>query len=297
MKKFFSSIVLAIVLALPSFALSVPSTHLVSADWLAKNASSVVIVDLSKPKTYAKGHIPGAVNIPKKKFFMGNVGNIKGLLDTPAQIKKLFRDAGISNDSVVVFTAHVKKAKKFADMTRGLWTAWVYGLKNVAILDGGIEAWKGALSTKAPMVKMGNFTPAKLSKADVNTWRDIYSAMVSKDAQLADAREMKHYVGKDKDKRLKRHGHIPGAKKVSVYLFSKKDGKTFKLVSPSTAKSMIEKDGVSLDKPIIVYCNTGHLATGTWFVTKFLAGAKKVGVYDASMYEYSRTTMPVAKGK
>ena len=97
MKKFFLFIFLAIVLALPSFALSVPSTHLVSADWLAKNTSSVVIVDLSKPKTYAKGHIPGAVNIPKKKFFMGNVGNIKGLLDTPAQIKKLFRDAGISN--------------------------------------------------------------------------------------------------------------------------------------------------------------------------------------------------------
>ena len=297
MKKFFSSIVLAIVLALPSFALSVPSTHLVSADWLAKNASNVVIVDLSKPKTYVKGHIPGAVNIPKGKFFMGYMGNIKHLLDTPAQIQKLFRDAGISNDSTVVFTAHVKKAKKFTDMTRGLWSAWVYGLKNVAILDGGIEAWKGSLSTKTPMVKKGSFTPAKISTTDVKTWRDVYSALVNKDAQLVDAREMKHYVGKDKDKRLKRHGHIPGAVKVSSYLFAKKDGKLFKLVSANEAKAMIKKAGVSLDKPIITYCNTGHLATGAWFVAKFLAGAKNVGDYDASMYEYSRSAMPVAQGK
>jgi len=265
MKKFFSSIVLAIVLALPSFALSVPSTHLVSAGWLAKNANSVVIVDLSKPKTYAKGHIPGAVNIPKKKFFMGYMGSIKHLLNTPAQVQNLFRNAGISNNSVIVFTAHVKKAKKFTDMTRGFWTAWVYGLRNMAILNGGIESWKGSLSTKAPMVKMGNFAPAKLSTTDVKTWRDVYSAMVNKDAQIVDAREMKHYVGKDKDKRLKKHGHIKGAKKVSAYLFS--------------------------------YCNTGHLATGTWFVTKFLAGVKNVGDYDGSMYEYTRTSMPVVKGK
>lgn len=297
MKKFFSTLVLALVLALPSFALSVPSTHLVSADWLAKNASNVVIVDLSKPKTYAKGHIPGAVNVPKKKFFMGYMGDIKHLLNTPEQVQKLFRDAGINNNSTVVFTAHVKKAKKFTDMTRGLWTAWVYGLKNVAILDGGIEAWNGKLSTVAATPSKGNFTPAKLSTTDVKTWRDVYSAMINKDAQIVDAREMKHYVGKDKDKRLKRHGHIPGAKKVSAYLFAKKDGKLFKLVSPAEAKSMIEKDGVSLDKPIVTYCNTGHLATGTWFVTKFLAGAKNVGDYDASMYEYSRSAMPVAQGK
>jgi len=297
MKKFFSSIVLAIVLALPSFALSVPSTHLVSADWLAKNASSVVIVDLSKPKTYAKGHIPGAVNIPKKKFFMGFKGSIKHLLDTPAQVTKLFRNAGISNDSTVVFTAHVKKAKKFTDMTRGFWTAWVYGLKNIAILNGGIEAWNGKLSTTTPSVAKGNFTPTHFAASNVAALKDVYSAMINKDKQLVDAREMKHFVGKDKDKRLKRHGHIPGAKKVSAYLFAKKDGKLFKLVTPAQAKSILKKDGISLNKPIIVYCNTGHLATGTWFVSKFLAGAKKVADYDPSMYEYSRTPLPVAQGK
>ncbi len=294
MKKIFSILVLAFVLALPSFALSVPSTHLVTGSWLAKNAKNVVIVDVSKPKVFAKGHIPGAVNIPKKMFFKGYFGNIKHLLDTPMQINKIFRNAGINNDSTVVFVAHVRKGKRYTNMTRGFWTAWVYGMRNIAILDGGIEAWTGGFTTAPSMVKKGNFKASSISN-DVRTWKDVYKALVSKDAQIVDAREMKHYVGKDKDRRLVRHGHIPGAKKVSAYLFAKKEGKLFKLVSPAVAKAMIKKDGVSLDKPIIAYCNTGHLATGTWFVLKFLAGAKNVGDYDASMYAYSRSSMPVVK--
>jgi len=297
MKRFFSLLVFVLVAALPSFAMKVPSTHLVSADWLAKNAKNVVIVDVSSPKVYAKGHIPGAVNIPKKLFFMGYMGNIRHLLDTPYQIEKIFRDVGISNNSTVIFTAHVRQAKKFTDMTRALWTAWVYGLRNVAILDGGIESWNGRLSTVAPTVEKGDFIPSKLSTTDVKTWKEIYSAMINKNAQIVDARETAHYVGKDKDKRLTRHGHIPGAKKLSAYLFAKKEGRLFKLVSPAKAKAMIKKAGISLVKPVIVYCNTGHLATGTWFAMKFLAGMKNVGDYDASMYEYSRSAMPVAKGR
>ncbi len=294
MKKALSTIILASSVAM---AVDVPATHVVEAKWLKDHAKEVVIVDLSSPKDYAKGHIPGAVNIPKKAFFQGSMGDIKHLLDTPEQVKELFDKAGINNDSTVVFTAHVKKAKKFTDMTRALWTAWVYGLKNVAILDGGIEAWGDKLSTDTPQVKPGNFAPKSFSKDDVKTWEDVYSAFVNKDEQLVDAREMKHYEGKDNDKRLLKHGHIPGATKLSAYLFAKKDGNTFKLVSPDEAKKMAKDAGVDLNKPIITYCNTGHLATGTWFALKFLAGAKNVGDYDGSMYQYTRTSLPVKQGQ
>ena len=294
MKKIIAS---AIIASSAAMAVNVPANHVVDAGWLAKNAKNVVIVDLSKPKDYAAGHIPGAVNIPKGKFFQGKMGDIGHLLDNPAQVKDLFDKAGINNDSTVVFTAHVKKAKKYTDMTRGLWTAWVYGLKNVAILNGGIEAWSGDLSKDATAPKAGNFTPKAFSTTDVKTWRDIYSAQINKDEQIVDAREMKHYEGKDNDKRLLKHGHIPGAKKVSAYLFAKKDGNLFKLVSADEAKKMIKDDGVDINKPVVLYCNTGHLATGSWFVMKFIAGAKNVGDFDGSMYEYTRTDNPVEQGQ
>ena len=295
MKKIFSMLVLVLVLALSSFALNVPSTHLVSANWLAKNIKNVVIVDVSKPKIFAKGHIPGAVNIPKKLFFEGYLGNIKHLLDTPFQIEKLFRNAGINNNSTVIFVSHVKKSSKFTAMTRAFWSAWVYGMKNIAILDGGIEAWKSGLTTTRSMVKRGNFKPITSLNNSLATWKDIYSALINKNYQLVDAREMRHYIGKDRDPRLTRHGHIPGSIKVSAYLFNKKDGKLFKLVSPTVAKAMVKKERVSLNKSIIVYCNTGHLASGTWFVLKFLVGIKNVSNYDASMFEYSRTSLPITR--
>lgn len=298
MKKFFSVLVLVAMAMIPSFAISVPKNHVVSAAWLSKNAKDVVIVDLSKPKEYAMGHIPGAVNIPKGKFFLGHAGNIKGLIDTPAQISQLFSNAGISNDSTVVFVSHVKASKKYTDMTRGFWTAWVYGMKKIAILNGGIEAWVASgkkLTTAPAMTKKGNFIAKKFYASNVKSLVDIKSALVNKNVQLVDAREEAHFVGKDKDKRLTRHGHIPGAKKVSSYYFTKKEGNLFKMVSPAEVKAIFKKAGVALNKPIIAYCNTGHLATGTWFAAKFLAGAKNIADFDGSMWEYSRTTLPVAK--
>lgn len=300
MKKFFSVSTLAALAVAPLFAVDVPANHVVSAKWLADNAKDVVVVDLSKPEDYAKGHIPGAVNIPKGKFFLGKAGDIKALLDTPAQVSELFSNAGISNGSTVVFTAHVKKAKKYTDMARGLWTAWVYGMKNVAILNGGIEAWTASgkeLSTDAAAPKKGNFTPKSFSRADVKSLVDIKSALVNKDTQIVDAREPAHFNGKDKDKRLVRHGHIPGAVEVASYSFVKKDGNVFKMISADEAKEVFKKANVALDKPMITYCNTGHLATGTWFAAKFLAGAKNVGDFDGSMYQYSRTTLPVDQAK
>ncbi|WP_331774398.1 sulfurtransferase [Sulfurospirillum sp. 1612] len=297
MKKFFSVLVLVAMMVIPSFAVSVPKNHVVSAAWLSKNAKHVVIVDVSSPKEYKMGHIPGAVNIPKEKFFLGRAGNIKALLDTPTQVSQLFSNAGISNNSTVVFVSHVKASKKYSDMTRGFWTAWVYGMRKVAILDGGIEAWVAhgqKLTTTPTMAKKGNFKVKKFYSSNVKSLVDIKSALVNKNAQLVDAREEAHYVGKDTDKRLVRHGHIEGAKKVSAYYFTKKDGKLFKMVSPAEAKAIFKKAGVALNKPIITYCNTGHLATGTWFAAKFLAGVKNVGDFDGSMYEYSRTSLPVA---
>ncbi len=285
-------------LASALFGVELPKTHVVEPDWLAKHAKEVVIVDTQSPLFYKRGHIPGAVNIPKKYFFTGKDGDIGHLIGTPEQIKEIFDKAGVNNDSVVVFTAHVKKDKKYTDMTRAAWVAYVYGLKNVAILDGGIENWVATghkLESGAVTPKKGNFTPKVFKRDAIASLVDVEAALVNKDVQFVDAREKKHYVGADKDKRLKKHGHIPGAMKVSAYMFAKKDGKVFKLVSPEKAKELFTKAGVDVNKPIYVYCNTGHLASGTWFVGKFLVGIKNIANYDGSMFEYTRTDLPVEK--
>ena len=288
-------------IASPLLAAQVPATHVVSAKWLAKsmNDPHLVIVDVRSPKQYEAGHIPHAVNVYKGEYFQkGAIGNIEHVLDTPEMIPSVFRKAGISNDSLVVFYSTGANQKGFTFATREFWTAWMFGLKNTAILHGGIEAWtaqKHAVSTEAVQPKEGNFAIHDMSLDSIATWPDIYYALATKKVQLVDAREPAHYNGTDTDKRLLKHGHIPGAVEIAYYKFVKKHGNYYEMITPAEAKKVMSESKVSLHKPIIDYCNTGHLASADWFAIKFLAGAERVRMYDASMYEYTRTSLPVEK--
>jgi len=301
MKRIVSLVVVFLfIVSSAAFALSIPKTHLVSVQWLAKNMNNpnLVIVDVRAPSAYKAGHIPHAVNIPKGlNFQKGFIGNIKYLLDTPYEITKVFRDAGISNNSIVVFCSFSSK-KGYTLDTREFFEAWMYGLHNTAILKGGIKAWISSnkpLSKKIVMPKKGSFKIADMSLSSIATWPDIYYYLATKKIQLIDAREPRHYKGLDKDPRLQKHGHIPGAVEVPYYDFVKKVGSYYELFAPEKVKKILKSKGISIFKPIIVYCNTGHLASGDWFVIKFLAGAKNIRLYDASIQEYSRTSLPISK--
>jgi thiosulfate/3-mercaptopyruvate sulfurtransferase len=293
--------VLSFFVASPLFALQVPSTHVVSANWLAKhmNNSHIVIIDVRAPKDYAAGHIPHAVSMNKGEYFQkGAMGDIGHVLDTPKMITDVFRKAGLSNNSVIVFYSSNAAEKGYTFATREFWTAWMYGLRNTAILHGGIEAWinqKHPVSKAMVSPKMGNFAIKDMSLNAIATWPDMYYALGTKNVQLVDAREPAHFNGTDTDKRLMKHGHIPGAVEVAYFKFLKKHGDYYELVSSKEAKNILKMSKISLHKPIIDYCNTGHLASGDWFAIKFLAGAKDIRMYDASMYEYTRTNLPVVK--
>jgi thiosulfate/3-mercaptopyruvate sulfurtransferase len=50
---------------------------------------------------------------------------------------------------------------------------------------------------------------------------------------------------------------------------------------------MMKTVGLNSGKEIIDYCNTGHLASGLWFVTHEIVGDKKARLYDGSIVEYS----------
>ena len=278
----------------------VPTTHLVTTKWLAENLNSpnLVIVDVRSKDAYNNGHIPGAVSMPEKLYFQkGYMGNIKHLLDTPNKVTEIFRNAGISNNSVVVFYASGSK-KGYTNATRVFWTAWMYGLRNIAILNGGIDAWvwdNRPLSKKTFIPSRGDFTITTMSLGSIATWPDLYYALATKKVQLVDDRGSAHFKGIDHDKRLPKHGHIPGAIWIPYYRFVKKVGNHYELLNSDKVKMLLEKYKVSVNKPIIVYCNTGHLATGAWFAIKFLGGARNTKMYDASMYGYTRSPLPVVK--
>ena len=79
----------------------------------------------------------------------------------------------------------------------------------------------------------------------------------------------------------------------------KKENSYYTFISQEESKTILNNSGygIELDKPLIVYCNTGQKAKGLWFLAKFNAGMQNVKVYDGSMVEYSRTNFPLETGE
>jgi thiosulfate/3-mercaptopyruvate sulfurtransferase len=286
------------------FALEVPKDHIATTEWLKSNISqkNLVIVDTRETKAYTKGHIPGAINIPKKMFFQGKLGSVEKLPTTPEQLQNMYQKVGIDDESAIVFYSGGKNSIDFADAASGLWNSWIYGLQNVALLNGGYAKWvheKKETSTKIPTLTESELELETYDIHEVASINDIFDAMYDEDKQIADARVGKFYRGEDDKKSLARHGRIPTAKLTPMIRYVKKHGDYFSFLDKKEAKSILYNNGfgVELDKPIYFYCNSGHKTRGIWFVAKFLIGVKDAKVYDGGMIEYSRSNMPMGTGE
>lgn len=286
------------------FALEVPTDHIASTDWLAKNIhdKNLVIIDTREAKDYKKGHIEGAVNYPRKAYFQGILGTIIELPSTPIQMQEMFQNAGVIDESAIVFYSGGKDSVDFADAASGLWNTWIYGLQNVALLNGGYAKWiyeKKSTNTKLPTIIKSDIELETYDKSAVASINDIFEAIYDEDKQIADVRVGKFYRGEDTREDLARHGRIPTAKLTPMILYVKDSGKYFELLDKNETKQILHNNGfgVELDKPLNLYCNSGHKTRGLWFVAKFLAEMKDVKVYDGGIIEYSRSNMPMETGE
>ena len=286
------------------FALEVPTNHIASTQWLKTNINdkNLVVIDTRKAKAYKKGHIKGAINYPKKTYFKGKLGNIPKLPNTIEQMQDMLQNAGVTEDSVIVFYSAGKVNKDFADAASGIWNSWLYGVQNTALLNGGYAKWsfeKKSTTIKVPTIKKSDLELESFDKSIIASLNDITEAIYDDDIQITDARVSKFYTGIDKRKDLARHGRIPTAKLTPMIRYTKNTGKYFELVSAKVAKDTLYNAGygVELNKSLNIYCNTGHKARGLWFVSKFLVGMKNVKVYDDGIVGYSRTNMTMETGE
>jgi thiosulfate/3-mercaptopyruvate sulfurtransferase len=294
MKGLVGSLALAGAIVSSALALDVPANHIVDADWLKANLGNkdLVIVDIRK-KGCKEEHIEGAVCWAKGDYREGRYMSkttkkpIPGYIAGPLTITRTLQKSGVNNDSAIVFYSDGTKSKDYRDSALGNITMEFYGFNNVAILDGGYAGWKksgGKVSTKKSKPKKGNFSR-----------EDIDEAVWAKTIQTVDAngKSKLHWYGKDgdkKDPRRLKEGHLPGAKAMHTKVLSvQKDG-VYYLGDKAHALAEFKKAGVDVNKPIIWYCNTGHLISGNWFVAKYILGMKDADnrVYNASMADYTR---------
>ena len=304
MKSLIKKIVMLVATSSMMLALEIPSNHIVTTQWLNQNINdkNLVVIDTRKAKAYKKDHIKGAINYPKKSWFQGKFGNIPKLPNTINQVQDMLQNAGIKEDSVILFYSAGTKNKDFADAASGIWNLWLYGIQNTVLLDGGYAKWKFEnknITTKIATIIRSDIELKNFDKSITASLNDITEAIYDDNIQITDARVSKFYKGNDKRKDLVRHGRIPTAKLTPMIRYTKNSGKYFELVSKKDAKETLYNGGygIELDKPLNIYCNTGHKARGLWFISKFLVGMKDVKVYDGGIVEYSRTNMIMEDGE
>jgi thiosulfate/3-mercaptopyruvate sulfurtransferase len=253
--------------------------------------ADVRVLDIRAPKDYATGHIPGAVNTPYGAY-RGPADNA-GALQPESKLTEMLRQAGITVNTRVIVAHQGLDHADFGAAARVYWTLKVGGLTRLSILDGGTLAWKasgGALETGTPKVAATGFT-YHYDKAMIEETQQLANEIrAGKAPVLVDARPAAFFKGEQRVDAAARYGTLPGARSLDNGSFFGADDKTLK---PASELLQAVRAAGAADKPVVAFCNTGHLASTDWFVLSEIVGNKNAKLYPESMVEWSKTKLPM----
>jgi thiosulfate/3-mercaptopyruvate sulfurtransferase len=263
---------------------------MVSGDWLAQhlNDPKIVILHVSRDRNaYDAGHIPGARFLPLTELAVTREGILNELPPVDA-LKALFERAGVSDDSRVILYGDVS----VLPATRAYFTLDYLGHGDqAALLDGGLPRWKAEsrmLVKDASDAKTGHFTPRVRAEvlAKIDSVKEISSAAKPSplSAVLVDARTAEEYRGNTAAQEITRPGHIPGAANV-FWMQGQASKDDMSLLGEAQLRKLYEAAGVTPDRPVVTYCNTGMQASQSYFTLKYLG--YDVRMYDGSFSEWS----------
>lgn len=281
----------------------------VSADWLAKNLSEVQVVEVrSDIDTYTKepeftvdkktgkkvlvevgGHIADSTLLDFKKIRAERLidgKKIKYLIPEKADFQALMQSVGVVAGKPIVLVPVGQDISDIDEALRAYWQLKVYGEDKVAVLDGGIAGWlaEGREFVISPTKKMsGDWVATAYRSELVASSQDVAKAVKS-GVQLIDSRQPQQYFGTSKRDYVGAYGHIAGAKMLAPELLTKSANGALYFLSPKTYEALLGVNGIKSKAPAISYCNSGHLAAGSWFIVSEVVGNKKTRLYDGSLY-------------
>ncbi|MDX2193881.1 MAG: rhodanese-like domain-containing protein [Gemmatimonadales bacterium] len=284
----------------PSARPPAPPVGLLSTDslaaWIARGRPHRLLDVRGDVFTYLEGHLPGAAYLNVETARMVDGGMPVELLDA-ATYRTLWARLGVRLDQPVVI--HGAGETKNIDATFIAWLLAGFGHPQVYLLDGGFSAWKleqREIARAYPRFPRAPGWAARPFAPRMARLADVRRAMQDGRTLLVDARPPEQYRGEAGAQM--RRGHIPGA--ISHYwqddLETRGFGRVFKPLD--ALRASYEAQGITPDRPIIVYCNSATEASHNWVVLAALLGYPDVRVYVPSWTEWASVAeLPVATGE
>lgn len=278
----------------------VQTGHLITAATAAnlmESREDVLILDVRKAVDYATGHVPGAFNVFRSDYSAAEEQYpFGGMRAGKEEMEAFMSRLGVTEDTLVI----AYDAKGNYDAARLWWQMDMYGHDYYKIIDGGIQGWQAA-GFELTMATPDEPTPRNyqfMNEPDYSrlaSLEDVISAQTDPNVVLLDTRSIEEFTGEKLKKGATREGRIPG----SVWLEYKEsiaEDSCFECIDDLAAQFVAL--GITKDKTIIPYCQSGVRSAHTTFVLTQLLGYPNVKNYDGSWIEYSyNEDLPLETGE
>jgi thiosulfate/3-mercaptopyruvate sulfurtransferase len=298
-------------------------TQLVSADWLNEliitnsapeyNNKKYVIchAHYQNKNDYLEGHIPNAIDLDTNLLESSDIWNRR----SPEELKNELEKLGISFDTTVILYGRFSypdindpfpgSSAGHLGAMRCAFIMMYAGVKDVRILNGGIQSWLDAgydttieHYEKNPVKDFGINIPNH--PEIVKDLEEAKEILKDDNKNLVSVRSWKEFIGVISGYNyIEKKGRIPGA----IFGNCGSDAyhmENYRNLDHTTREyheieKMWKEFGITPDKHNSFYCGTGWRGSEA-FINAWLMGWPKISVFDGGWYEWSSKGNPYETG-
>lgn len=294
---------------------------LVTPQWLQQHRSEVTVVDIRDDmdtltreprfevdkKTGAKklvatgGHLAGALSVDFGTIRQNREVDGKKIvaqLPSAGYFTKVMDQAGLDKGRTIVIVPTGESVDSMDMAARLYFQLRYFGepASQVAILNGGVNAWLQdglPVSTARVDAAPGDWSATGEDHEILATLPEVKEGLRNGSDQFVDARPTAQFLGIVVKRPVDAAGgHLAGARSLPTEAIVKPVGAAQEFMNAADYRKIYAEFNIQPGASTVTYCNTGHLASGAWFVDHEILGNTRARLYTGSMTEWTNLGNP-----